>query len=127
MLTALRTHVRAYLGVDAIPRLESTMATITDALTALAEQVNAVSAAQASSFSNLQNAIAKLKSGDLSAEQQDAVNQIEKSLLTMGEDAQRADDGFEPTDSNAPVEPGSDVPAGTEPTAPPVEGGNTTR
>lgn len=84
------------------------MATITDALTALAEQVNAVSAAQATSFLNLQSAIDKLKSGELTAEQQDAVAQIEKSLTTLADDATKADDGYEPV---APPADGGDVPA----------------
>lgn len=92
----------------------TTMATITEALTRLAEQVNAVSAAQATSFANLQSAVGALKRGDLSEDQQAAVDQIEASLLTMGEDAQRADDDVEPevpadpTDGD-PTEPTPDV------------------
>lgn len=107
---------RAVLGTDILPRLERHMATITEALTALAEQVNAVSAAQASSFHNLQVAITTLKSGELSAEQQAAVDQIVKSLSGLADDAQKADDGYEPAQN-----PAGDVPAdGT-----PVEGGDT--
>ena len=124
-------RVRHWLGLDDITghlrRIEDTMATITDALNALATQVNAVSAAQATSFHNLQAAIDKLKSGELTADQQDAVDQIEKSLTTIADDATKADDGFEPADDNGgntppanggdtPVVPGGDVP---------VDGGDT--
>lgn len=83
------------------------MATITEALTALAEQVSAVSAAQATSFHNLQAAIETLKSGELSADQQAAVDQIEASLTTLADDAQKADDGFEPVE---PPADGGDTP-----------------
>lgn len=110
----LRDRAREWLGITTLHHhirgMEHTMATITDALTALAKQVNDVSAAQASSFHNLQAAIDTLKSGELSAEQQDAVDQIEKSLLKMGEDARGADDGYEPTEPPADEPNGGDIP-----------------
>lgn len=136
---SLRTRIRTYLGVDTLHRLESKMATITNALTALAKQVNDVSAAQASSFHNLQAAIDKLKSGELSSEQQAAVDEIEKSLTQLGDDAQSADDGYEPstppvlngdTDTPAPADgTNPDVPADGTDAGAPAEGdtGRTSR
>jgi hypothetical protein len=110
----LRDWTREWLGITALHHhlrgMEHTMATITDALTRLAQQVNDVSAAQASSFHNLQAAIDTLKSGELSTEQQDAVDQIEKSLIKMGEDARTADDGYEPAGPPADEPTGGDVP-----------------
>jgi hypothetical protein len=113
----VQAAIRDYLGISDVVRSQArnrltliklgvTVATISDALTRLAEQVNAVSAAQATSFTNLQNAVARLRSGELTAEQQDAVDQIERSLLTMGEGAQRADDDVEGDDA-----PPADAPA----------------
>jgi uncharacterized protein (DUF3084 family) len=114
----IRDAVRRFIGTKSISHhladMEERMATITEALTALAEQVNAVSAAQATSFHNLQAAIDKLKSGELTAEQQDAVDQIEQSLTTMAADAQAADDGVEPADNGGQG-------GGT----PPTDGGDT--
>ncbi len=103
---SLRNHIRRYLGIDRIPRMETTMSEITDALNRLAQQVNGVSAAQATSFHNLQVAIEELKAGKLSTEQAEIVDRIEKSLTKLGEDAQAGDDGFE----HVTEEPGTDVP-----------------
>ncbi|MET0416043.1 MAG: hypothetical protein ABW022_08485 [Actinoplanes sp.] len=111
-MPSLRDHIRRYLGTYALPRMEHRMTTVSEALTRLTEQVNRVSAAQATSFSNLQNAIAELKRGDLTAEQQALVDQIETSLTTLADDAQRADDGHEPVEEPtqpAPVEEPVDV------------------
>ncbi|MFC3736537.1 hypothetical protein [Paractinoplanes deccanensis] len=105
------------------------MATVIEALTALAEQVNRVSAAQATSFTNLQNAIAELKRGELTDEQARLVAQIEDSLTTLADDAQRGDDGYEPQQSGDgqpdvvlpetdPQEPGAEEPTVTEPKVP---------
>lgn len=104
----MRDWIRRQLGTH---NLEETMSQITDALNRLAEQTNAVSAAQATSFTNLQNAINELRAGNLDAEQQALVDQIEQSLTKLGDDAERADDGFEPAD---PTEP-SDEAEGTGP------------
>jgi hypothetical protein len=114
---SLRDAVRHYLGtahIDTIPdhlhRMENTMSEITEALNRLAQQVNGVSAAQATSFHNLQVAIDELRAGKLSAEQAEIVDRIEKSLTKLGEDAAAGDDGFEPTP--APETPGGETPAG---------------
>lgn len=109
--TLIRTSLRAQLGTDILPRLESRMSEITDALNALALQVNAVSATQATSFTNLQNAITELKSGKLSAEQKEIVGRIEESLVKLGDDAQRADDGTEPAEPTNPDVPAEPTPA----------------
>ena len=108
----MRTWIRAYLGTH---HLEEHMATITDALNRLASQVNAVSAAQATSFTNLQNAIVELRAGNLSPEQQALVDQIEASLVKLGDDAQAGDDGFEP-------QPPTDEQPGDEDPTVPVDG-----
>ncbi len=105
---SIRDRLRTYLGTH---NLEDRMSQITDALNRLASQVNAVSAAQATSFTNLQNAIEQLKAGNLDDEQRALVDQIETSLTKLGEDAQRADDGHEPA-----VDPGDEQP--TDPDAP---------
>lgn len=108
----LQARIRAYLGTDLLPRMEHTMSDITDALNRLAQQVNGVSAAQATSFHNLQVAIDELKAGKLSAEQQEIVTRIEGALTKLGEDAAAGDDGFEPVE---------DVPSEPETPASPVD------
>lgn len=145
---SLRDHLRRYLGTDNLPK-EHTMSEITDALNRLAQQVNGVSAAQATSFHNLQVAIDELRAGKLTAEQAEIVDRIEKSLTKLGEDAQAGDDGFEPveqptevpgdqtptvpgteeppTDGTTPVEAGTDVPADQPVESEPTDGGSTSR
>jgi hypothetical protein len=103
------SYIQDLLGTTSIrhtlTRMEIDMAKIIDSLRALAEQTNQVSAAQATSFSNLQNAVARLeqavRDGEVSPEVQAAVDELSASLTRLGDDARRADDGFEP----APVEP----------------------
>lgn len=111
----IRASLRTQLGTDTLPRLEQKMSEITDALNALAEQVSGVSAAQATSFHNLQAAIDELKAGKLNAEQKEIVGRIETALTKLGEDAQRADDGTEPVEQ-PPVDP--NAPTGENPNAP---------
>lgn len=132
----MRAWLRDLLGTAEIlsaiqqhrQRQEQTMATILDALNALAEQTNAVSAAQATSFSNLQNAVARLekavRDGEVSPEIQAAVDELSASLTRLGDDARRADDGHEPqpetpTDPEVQAESTPEPPAdATEPTVP---------
>ncbi len=124
MLTdRLRDRVRIWLGTDQIASLhrrldalEATMSEITDALNRLAQQVNGVSAAQATSFHNLHVALEGLKAGNLTDEQRALVTQIETSLTKLGEDAAAGDNGFEPTP--APVEETPQVPVDNTPTVP---------
>ncbi len=115
----MRDWLRRYLGtrqaLNHLADLEERMSEITDALNRLAEQTNAVSAAQATSFSNLQAAINDLKAGKLSPEQQEIVTRIENSLTKLGDDAQRADDGYEQVPD---VDPGDEQP--TDPNGQPV-------
>jgi hypothetical protein len=138
--SGLRSDLRSFLGVDNVlkhlSRKERTMATVAEALSRLAEQQQAASAAQLVSFQNLQTAVEKLRqSQDLSEEDQKAVDTLSAGFDTMIRDAQRADDGVEepadvppteeqpPTEGETPVveEPGTDTP-------PPAEGdSNTTR
>lgn len=132
---ALRDHIRRYLGTNILPRMENTMNEVTDALNRLAAQTNAASAAQAASISNLQNAITQLKSGALDDEQRALVNQIEYSLVKMGEDAAVADDGYEPAETpttpeqpatpEVPAEPVVDAPVDETPAVDVPEGDNT--
>ncbi|GAB7053115.1 hypothetical protein [Catenuloplanes indicus] len=135
----MRAWLRDLLGTAEIlsaiqqhrQRQEITMASVIDALRALAEQTNDVSAAQATSFTNLQNAVARLeqavRDGEVSPEIQAAVDELSASLTRLGDDARRADDGFEPqpetpADPEQPAEPlpaDGETPADvTEPTVP---------
>lgn len=89
-------------------RLERYMATITEALDALAAQVGAASDAQRAAFSNLQTAVEELRRGDLSPEQEAQVGAIEQSLEQIRSEAEAADDGVQP----APEAPVADEPVG---------------
>jgi uncharacterized phage infection (PIP) family protein YhgE len=113
----MRTWLRRYLGLDT---LEETMATWTDVLNQLVAQTTAASAAQATSFSNLQAAInrqgteiAELRDllangGEVTGEMQAKVDAIAQSLIDMRTAADTADNGFEPApddeDPTGPVE-----------------------
>lgn len=125
MLTGLRDQIRRYLGTDTIHDLEVTMATVLESLRSLAEQQRAASAAQLTSFSNLQSAVQRLETavrdGEVSPEIESAVADLKMGFDTMLEAANRADDGHEPT-PDVPAEPGTDTPpVEGEPTVP-VEG-----
>jgi hypothetical protein len=89
------------LGTDRIQNLEETMATVVEALNALAAQQAEVSAAQATSFTNLQAAIERLETavanGEVSPEIQAAVDQLTAGFTAMKDAADTADDGTEPT------------------------------
>jgi hypothetical protein len=125
----LRDHVRAYLGTDRIPRLESTMAKVIDLLNGLIAQQTAASAAQATSFSNLQNAITRLeqavRDGEASPEIQAAVNDLRGGFETLQRAADEADNGHEPVAPEQPADPtqpqAPEQPAGEAPTDPSVE------
>jgi soluble cytochrome b562 len=118
-----RTKLRAYLGTDIgadiahhIHNLEVLMAKVIDLLNGLVAQQTAASAAQATSFHNLQNAITRLeqsvKDGDASAEVEAAVNDLRAGFDTLQQAAVDADNGYEPaetpTDTNPVVEPDAD-------------------
>jgi hypothetical protein len=118
---SLRTRLRAYLGTDLLPLLESQMSTVLESLQALAAQQTEASAAQQASFSNLHGAIQRLeqavRNGDVSPEIQTAVDDLKRGFDTMRDTAVQADDGFEPVD--APT-PGTDAPANPDVPAEPA-------
>lgn len=137
--SGLRSDMRHFLGIDHalnhLTRMERQMASVSDALSRLAEQQEAASAAQLVSFSNLQTAVDQLRrSRDLSEEDQKAVDRLSEGFDRMTLDAQRADDSVEaPPATDVPVEdvpaddaPVTDVPAEPTPDAPPAEGDSTT-
>lgn len=128
------SYIQDLLGTTSIRhtlnRMETNMATVIESLRLLAEQTNAVSAAQATSFTNLQNAVARLeqavRDGKVSPEIQAAVDDLSASLTRLGDDARRADDAVEPQ-PETPTEPvpapteGEPTPeGGVEPTTPPA-------
>lgn len=135
----VQQRIRAFLGTDILTDLEVTMAKILDALRAIGEQQQALSAAQLTAFTNLQNALNRLeqgvRDGDMSDEAQAALNDINEAFRVMQDAAGRADDGYEPQPEtpagDTPAEPGTDVPPTTDvpadenPTVP-VEGEPTT-
>jgi hypothetical protein len=125
---SLRDAVRHYLGtahIDTIPdhlhRMENTMAQWIDVLNGLVAQTEAASAAQATSFSNLQGAInrqtadiaelrrllddAAQNAGEVTPEMQAKVTAIATALDDMKKAADTADNGFEPVET--PEEPPS--------------------
>jgi type VI protein secretion system component VasK len=110
-------RLRALLGITHINerlehlheharRQENTMATVIEALEALTAQQAETSAAQSTSFANLQAAVERLESavanGEVSPEIQAAVDQLSAGFTAMKEQADAADDGTEPT---PPAEP----------------------
>jgi len=113
------SFIQDLLGTTSIrhtlTRMETEMATVIESLRLLAEQTNAVSAAQATSFSNLQNAVSRLeqavRDGEVSPEIQAAVDELSASLTRLGDDARRADDGFEPQEPAEPTPDGGNEPA----------------
>jgi hypothetical protein len=122
MLAAITNAIRAQLGLD---RMEHVMASVADALTRLAEQQKAASAAQLVSFQNLQSAVDQLKrSTELSEEDQRAVDRLSQGFDDMIRDAQAADDSVEPPVDEQPageVPPAGGVPV-TDPDTAPAEG-----
>lgn len=133
----LRSNLRDPHTHQQLTRLETTMATVVDALRGLAAQQTEASAAQQASFTNLQGAIGRLeqavRDGEVSPEVQAAVDELTAGFEAMTTAATAADDGYEPTptepgtapaDEEATPAPGSDADStttGTEPT------GDTTR
>lgn len=108
MLAALNNAVRTYLGTDHIPYLEELMATILEALNALTAQQAEATAAQTTSFANLQAAVERLEQavadGTVSPEIQAAVDELSAGFTAMKDAADAADDGTEPVEP-VPVEP----------------------
>lgn len=125
---SLRIRLRAFLGTDHLPPLESQMTTMLELLNGLLNQSKEASAAQQASFLNLHNAVGRLDSqvadlrqqladaaanGDsVTEEMQVLANDITTSLGDMKKAAETADDGFEPVEEPTEgTEPGTDVPA----------------
>jgi multidrug efflux pump subunit AcrA (membrane-fusion protein) len=126
MLAAITNAIRAQLGLD---RMEHVMASVADALTRLAEQQKAASAAQLVSFQNLQSAVDQLRrSTELSEEDQKAVDRLSQGFDDMIRDAQAADDGVEqPVERPVDEQPTGEVPPAdgvpvTDPDAASAEG-----
>lgn len=119
---SLRDDVRAYLGTDHIRNLEDTMAKVIDLLNNLAAQQEAASAAQASSFHNIDAAFAKLQdainNGNASPEVQAAADQLAAGFNSLQKAAE--DEGRLYEEPSAPVTPPGPVDPGTEPTNPDV-------
>jgi hypothetical protein len=108
----IRDDLRRFLGtadlLTALHRMENTMATWQTVLNGLVEQTTAASAAQATSFHNLQGAIDRqgdqideLKAlladgGEVTPEMQAKADEISQALTDMKAAADAADDGFEP-------------------------------
>lgn len=105
----LRSNLRDPHTTDQLNRLETAMATVIDALQALAAQQTEASAAQQSAFSNLQGALTRLeeavRNGEVSPEIQAAVDELTAGFTAMRDAANAADDGYEP----APTDPGTDT------------------
>jgi len=141
-MTSLKQHLRTYLGIAGlhhhIDELESNMADWNTVLNGLVEQTTATSAAQATSFSNLQNGLnaqgdqirelrqllddAIANQGTVTPEMQAKVDEISQSLTTMKDAADSADNGFEPVEPVEPEQP--TVPVTPDDTTP---AGNTSR
>ncbi len=106
----MRTWIRHYIGTR---QLEETMAKVIDLLNGLVAQQTAASAAQATSFSNLQNAITKLETavrdGEASPEIEAAVGQLRDGFDALQRAADDADNGHEPADDTEPVDNDGDV------------------
>lgn len=125
----LRTWIRRYLGTTT---LEETMATVLDALQQLAAQQQAASAAQLTSFTNLQGAVQRLETavrdGEVSPEIQAALGDLKAGFDTMLTAAQTADDGYEPTpEPEQPAEPVDETPAPVEGDTDADDSGTTSR
>lgn len=105
----MHAWIRRYLGTH---NLEETMARIIDLLNGLVAQQTAASAAQATSFNNLHNAINKLEqavaNGEASPEIEAAVGQLRDGFDALQQAANDADNGHEPQPSDEPTEPVTD-------------------
>jgi 3-oxoacyl-(acyl-carrier-protein) synthase len=122
--TLIRKSLRGLLGTDTIlTRMEHTMAKVIDLLNGLVAQETAASAAQATSFHNLQSAIDNLqqavRDGEVSPEIQAAVDQLSAGFTSLQQAADDADTGFEPAEPSNP-----DVPAEPTPADPNAPAGN---
>jgi hypothetical protein len=130
-----RTRLRAYLGTDLLPVLESRMTTMLELLTGLVAKTTEASAAQQASFLNLHNAMNKLttnvarleqlvREGEVSEELQTLVTQVSSNVEDMRKAADTADDGFEPVqDTPVVTDPGTEAPPADVPAEPaPGEG-----
>nr|WP_221374382.1 hypothetical protein [Actinoplanes polyasparticus] len=131
----LRDRIRAYLNTDRLPRMEQNMADWLTTLNGLVQQTTAASAAQATSFSNLQGAIGRQtadiaelrrlleQAGEVTPEMQALAAQIGQSLDDMKKAAETADNGFEPVEEVPTDVPGDGVPPtdGQPPVDAPVE------
>ncbi len=118
-ITDLRLRLRRI--ETQLTQQETTMATVLEALAALAAQQSATSEAQTTAFRNLQAAIDRLedavRDGEVSPEVQAAVAELTAGFDAMKEAADRADDGYEPT-PDVPAEPTPEQPQDETPTVP---------
>ncbi len=137
----LADHVRRWLGVDTLPRinrkldaLEAKMADILDVLHGIANNTTELNATQQAAALNVSNGFRKLEAdvADLKAqlaqaledqiqvtpEIQALVDRINDGLTTVKTNIQTMDDGFEPVDT--PEQPVDETPTGEVPAEEPV-------
>lgn len=124
---SLRDRIRAYLGVDALQRIEETMATeFLTMLQGIAAQTSELTATQQASFVNIHNAInrqtqqitdlrqqltdALQNQGKVTPEMQAKADEIAQSLADLKKGAETADDGFEPVEEPTEPAPGDETP-----------------
>lgn len=132
---ALSQRVQRWLGLDHIHRqlrgIEADMAKVIDLFNGLVAQQTAASAAQASSFHNIDVSFQKLRdaiaNGDATPEVQAAADELSKGFASLQKAAEDegtlyapADDPTDPTGGDTPAQPPAD---GGD--TPPVDGGDT--
>lgn len=129
MFDQFRHHIRAYLGTAHIAHLEVSMSKVIDLLNNLIAQDTAASAAQASSFHNIDAAFKALQdainNGDASPEVQAAADQLSAGFASLQKAAEDEGKLYQPAE---PSDPGTDVPpvdSGDEPSDPDVPVENT--
>jgi hypothetical protein len=134
----LAMRIQRWLGIDHLhthlQRIEADMAKVIDLFNGLVAQEAAASAAQATSFHNIDVAFAKLQdaiaNGDASPEVQAAADQLAAGFASLQKAAEDEGKLYEPADDNGdqpadggdtPVDNGGDVPdSGDTGDVPPV-------
>jgi hypothetical protein len=141
--TGLQQHLQRWLGTDHLHhhlrRIEARMSEMTDLLHGLLQQEADASAAQATSFHNIDVAFQELKTaianGDVTPEVQDAADKLSAGFASLQKAAEDEGRLYAPADDNGdqpvvtppadggdtPVDNGGDVPdSGDTGDAPPV-------
>ncbi len=115
-----RTRIRAYLGTDHLTRIEADMAKVIDLFNSLVAQEAATSAAQATSFHNIDLAFKKLQdavaNGDASPEVQAAADQLAAGFASLQKAAEDEGNLYQPPADGGDTPPaGGDTPPGDVP------------